>query len=169
VSLTPCRYGHALIRFIHAIICLRLLRPYHLILLTKVDLKSAYRWLHYTAAMAVQACVLVCNLLLVALRLTFGGAANPCQWSNVSELAFNLANDLIWNPGWDPSLHIPHTNTSWGTNWRCILQTFPLPLCMMFACHSPTMTNQKVMATLTTASWHSSSMIVPKVPPFSLL
>jgi hypothetical protein len=108
-SLTPCRYGHALLRFIHVIISLRLLHPCHPILLTKVDLKSAYRRLHYTAAMAVQACVLVCNLLLVALRLTFGGAANPSQWSDVSELAFDLANDLIRNPGWDPAQHhSPH-------------------------------------------------------------
>jgi hypothetical protein len=109
LSLTPCRYGHALIRFIHIIISLRLRHPHEPILMTKVDMKSAYRRLHYMAAMAVQACVLVCNLLLVALRLTFGGAANPSQWSDVSEMAFDLANDLVRNPGWDPSLHAsPH-------------------------------------------------------------
>jgi hypothetical protein len=108
-ALTPCRYGHALLRFIHVIIALRSRHPHEHILLTKVDLKAAYRRLHYSAAMAVQACVLVSNLLLVALRLTFGGAANPSQWSDVSELVFDLANDLVRNSGWDPVLHTsPH-------------------------------------------------------------
>jgi hypothetical protein len=45
--------------------------------------------------MALQACVLFAGLLLVALRLTFGGSANPSQWSDLSELLFDLANDII--------------------------------------------------------------------------
>jgi hypothetical protein len=59
--------------------------------------------------MAVQACVLIAQMVLVALRLTFGGSANPSQWSDVSKMAFDLANDLVRNPGWDPALHSsPH-------------------------------------------------------------
>jgi len=46
---------------------------------------------------------------LVALRMTFGGAANPSQWSDVSELATDLANDLVRDEGWDhDQLVSPH-------------------------------------------------------------
>jgi len=46
---------------------------------------------------------------LVALRMTFGGAANPSQWSDVSELATDLANDLVRDDGWDhDQLMSPH-------------------------------------------------------------
>ena len=108
-SLTPCRYGHAIRRFIHVLLSFRARHPSSVILMTKIDLKAAYRRLHYTASMALQACVLIAHLLLVALRLTFGGAANPSQWSDVSELAFDLANDIVHHPGWDPALHhSPH-------------------------------------------------------------
>jgi hypothetical protein len=38
----------------------------------------------------------------MALRMTFGGSTNPAQWSDVSEVVTDLANDLVrWN-GWDP-------------------------------------------------------------------
>jgi hypothetical protein len=70
--------------------------------MTKIDLKAAYRRLHYTTSMALQACVLIA---IVTLCLTFGGAANPSQWSDISELAFDLANDIVYHPGWNPALH----------------------------------------------------------------
>jgi hypothetical protein len=89
-SLTPCRYGHALLRFIHVILAFWLRHPREPILLTKVDLKSAYQRLHYTTAAAVQACVLlIADMFLVTLHLTFGGSANPSQWSDVSKLDFD--------------------------------------------------------------------------------
>jgi hypothetical protein len=107
--LTPCRYGHALLRFIHVVLSLRARHPSTPILMTKIDLKAAYRRVHLAAQMALQACVMIGGLLLLALRLTFGGAANPSQWSDISEMAMDLANDLVHHPGWDPSLHSsPH-------------------------------------------------------------
>jgi len=45
----------------------------------KVDMKPAYCHLHYTAQTAVQAMVTIGAFYLVALRVTFGGAANPSQ------------------------------------------------------------------------------------------
>ncbi|KAI2501553.1 hypothetical protein MHU86_12930 [Fragilaria crotonensis] len=49
------------------------------------------------------------DLLLVALRMTFGGAPNPSQWSDVSEMITDLANDLVRRDDWDPSVyHSPH-------------------------------------------------------------
>jgi hypothetical protein len=57
----------------------------------------------------LQACVLFAGLLLVALHLTFGGSANPSQWSDLSELLLDFANDLFQHLGWDPDLHhSPH-------------------------------------------------------------
>ena len=44
-------------------------------------------------------------MLLLALRLTFGGAVNPSHWSDISEVATDLANDLLRHPDWHPSIH----------------------------------------------------------------
>ena len=45
----------------------------------------------------------------MALRLTFGGAPNPSQWSDVSEVAVDLANDLVRRDDWDPTVwSAPH-------------------------------------------------------------
>jgi hypothetical protein len=33
--------------------------------------------------------------VLIALHLTFGGASNPSQWSDISEMATDLANDIV--------------------------------------------------------------------------
>ena len=41
--------------------------------------------------------------------MTFGGAANPSQWSDISEIATDLSNDLVRDPAWDPDLfQSPH-------------------------------------------------------------
>jgi hypothetical protein len=108
--LTPCMFGRALLRHIHQIVALRHRHPTEIILQSKVDWKSAYRRLHNAAATAVAAMVLVGGFLLIALRLTFGGAPNPSRWSDLSEIACDLSNDLTRNPGWDPSRHLsPHS------------------------------------------------------------
>jgi hypothetical protein len=38
----------------------------------------------------------------MALRMTFGGSPNPAQWSDVSGLVTDLANDLVRRNDWDP-------------------------------------------------------------------
>jgi hypothetical protein len=109
--LTPCMFGRALLRHIHQIVALRRRHPTTVILQSKVDWKSAYRRLHNAPATAVSAMVFVGQFLLVALRLTFGGAPNPSRWSDLSEIACDLSNDLARNPGWDPQRHLsPHSN-----------------------------------------------------------
>jgi hypothetical protein len=41
--------------------------------------------------------------------MTFGGAANPSQWSDISKIATDLSNDLVCDPAWDPDLfQSPH-------------------------------------------------------------
>ena len=108
-SLTPCRYGCALMRLAHYVLGLRRRHPRSRILLTKVDLKSAYRRMHYCAATAVQAMITIGAFVLIALRMTFGGAPNPSQWSDLSELACDLINDLVRDDGWDEQTYqSPH-------------------------------------------------------------
>jgi len=57
----------------------------------------------------VQAMVMIGIFMLIALQMTFRGAANPSQWSNVSERATDLANDLVRDAGWDHEILVsPH-------------------------------------------------------------
>ena len=70
-----------------------------------MDWKSAYRRVHLVADTAVQSIFAVSGMLLLALRLTFGGAANPSHWSDVSEIATDLDNDLVRRPDWLLSTH----------------------------------------------------------------
>jgi hypothetical protein len=71
----------------------------------QVDWKSAYRRVHLVADTAVQSIIAIFGMLLLALRFTFGGTTNPSHWSNVSEIATDLANDLVCHPNWLPSIH----------------------------------------------------------------
>ena len=108
-ELTQCQFGTALLRYIHLILHQRRCCPHQRILQTKVDLKAAYRRLHQAATTAVRSMVQVDGMLLLSLRLTFGGAPNPSMWSDASEMAFDAANDIVRHPGWDPSTqHSPH-------------------------------------------------------------
>jgi hypothetical protein len=102
-ELTPARFGRALMRLLHYVCLLRRRFPGERLLLTKVDCKSAYRRIHLRATTALKACTVFAGMLLVALRLTFGGAPNPSQWSDVSEVAVDLANDLVRRDDWEPA------------------------------------------------------------------
>jgi hypothetical protein len=70
--------------------------------MTKVDWKLAYRQIHLRPSTAIRSCTSIDKLLLMALRMTFGGSPNPAQWSNVSEVMTDLANDLVRRNDWDP-------------------------------------------------------------------
>jgi hypothetical protein len=101
-ELTACRYGSALLRFIHFIVFIRLLHPNGRILLTKADWKAACRRLHNHPDVAVQSMITFAEMELLALRLRFGGSPNPSRWSDLSKLACDLANDLV-RSSWDPA------------------------------------------------------------------
>jgi hypothetical protein len=108
--LTPCMFGQALLRHIHQIVALCHRHLTEIILQSKVDWKSVYRRLHNAPSTAVSAMVVAGCFLLVALRLTFGGAPNPSRWSDLSKIACDLSNDLAQNSGWDPRRHFsPHS------------------------------------------------------------
>jgi hypothetical protein len=89
-ELTPCRYGFALLRFLHKIAALRAIYPAARILLSKFDFKSAYRRVHFKAESALQSCITTkglggLDLALVSLRTTFGGSPCPSIFSKISE------------------------------------------------------------------------------------
>ena len=103
--LTPARFRRALLRFLHYTCKLQRQFPDERLLNTKVDCKSAYRRVHLQAKTAVKSSTYTAVMLLVAfLRMTFGGAPNLSQWSDISEVIANLANDLVRRSNWDPSV-----------------------------------------------------------------
>ena len=97
-----CKYGYCLRRLIHAIVALRRRHPHSRIFISKIDFKSAYRRLHYAWRLAIQAITAHKDLAYIALRLTFGGAACPSEWGNVSEVVCDLASMLLNAEDWNP-------------------------------------------------------------------
>jgi hypothetical protein len=79
------------------------------ILVSKFDIKSAYRRIHQHGTLAIQSCISTadlgheCAIALASLRATFGGTQNPALWSLISEPLTDLANALVRCPDWNPS------------------------------------------------------------------
>jgi hypothetical protein len=75
------------------------------ILASKFNFKSAFQQCHLNAVAAAQICtqLVEINILLMMLRLSFGGKPSPFEWDVISESIFNLANAiLVHNNNWDP-------------------------------------------------------------------
>ncbi len=131
-ELMPCQFGSAIQCHIARIIELRRQHPREPIFQTKVDYKSAYRLLHCHPDVAVQSITVLDEYALIAQRLTFGGRPNPSRWSDLSELACDLANDLVRHPGWD---HAKYTSR----HQRQLQPPQQLPSDVPFAPALPTM------------------------------
>jgi hypothetical protein len=71
----------------------------------KDDFKSAYRRLHLHIETALRATTQLpeLELALISLRLTFGGALGPYEWSVISETVCDLTTTIKHNNNWDPS------------------------------------------------------------------
>jgi hypothetical protein len=107
-ELTPCVFGHSLLRLIHFILHLRRTSPQTRIFLQKVDFKSAYRRMHLTPDMAAKCITVVDGLAFISLRLPFGGRPCPSLWSDLSETITDLSTALALDRTWDPdTLHSP--------------------------------------------------------------
>ena len=107
---------------------MRARHPTKRILQTKADWKSAYRRLHQTGKAAGCSATYIDGILLLALRVTFGGAANPSQWSDVAEMSFDMSNDLIRNDGWDPSRHVSPYQHLIGDTVNFLPESVPIAL-----------------------------------------
>jgi len=75
--LPNCMYSFALLRILHYIISLRSKHPTKRILISKFDLDSAYHRCHLSGATAAESLTIYNDTLLMALRMTFGGAPSP--------------------------------------------------------------------------------------------
>ena len=107
-ALQDCMYGFCITRMVHYILALRRLHPFKRIFISKIDYKSAYRRAHLWWQTAIQSMSQDGTYLHIALRATFGGAPNPFDWSCISESITDLANLLMNDPEWDPSItHSP--------------------------------------------------------------
>ena len=95
-------YGNVLLRLIHYIVACRRKFPNKKILLSKSDLKSAYRHYHMDYDTAIQSVTQNSELdiTMLTLRLTFGGAQNPNNFSLVSASICDLVNHLLQNNKW---------------------------------------------------------------------
>ena len=98
-------FGFTLLRIIHQIVNLRKHFPQKIIWIRKEDFKSAYRRVHVTAETAVRTAVRVrvnrIDMILISLRLVFGGASCPSEFCVISDIVTDTINDLLLCKNWD--------------------------------------------------------------------
>lgn len=127
-KLTPCIFGWVIRRLCHWIVGARRKHPGCKIFATKLDFKSAYRRCHLHHKTAVQSCAQLPDeqLLLLMLRLTFGGTPCPHKWSVISEIICDLATAILIDDDWNynevvsPNQHLippPFVPTRRHTIW----------------------------------------------------
>ena len=108
-SLLDCNYGFTLQRLIHAVLVLRHRHPLSPILISKVDLDSAYRRMHCSPDLASQSGFMFDSFTGVYLRLSFGHSGHPSAFSTFSEMVCDLANNLLQCRCWNVNDLHPHT------------------------------------------------------------
>jgi hypothetical protein len=110
--LPPIMYSFVLLWVIHYIVNLHHLHPSTSILICKVDLDAAYCHGTLSSSTSLESMTIYDGLLLVALRITFGGSPCPALWGVISECIADIGNSLIHNPFWDhASLFDPISST----------------------------------------------------------
>ena len=104
-QLTPCIFGWVIRRLVNWIVAARRKHPQRRIYATKLDFKAAYRRLHLNHRISIQSCTQLpdIDIALLWLRLTFGGAPCPYEWSIISELICDLATAILTDDEWDPT------------------------------------------------------------------
>jgi hypothetical protein len=107
-ELLPCMYGACLRRLMNWVCAARNKFPDVPIFVSKVDFKSAYRRCHIHPSIALQSCTQLDlnetdKLLIMFLRLTFGGKACPNEWSALAEPICDLSTALLHDDRWDPT------------------------------------------------------------------
>jgi hypothetical protein len=105
----PCMYGACLKQLLNWACAARAKYLSIPIFASKVDFKSAYRRCHLNPSTALQSCTQVeineeGKLLIVFLRLTFGGKLYPSEWSALAEPICDLCTALLHDERWDPTM-----------------------------------------------------------------
>ena len=75
--------------------------PTKRILIGKIDLDAAYRWIYANATIASTCIAIVDELAFLCLSLPFGTTPAPEEYTTVSEAAIDLGNDILWGESWD--------------------------------------------------------------------
>ena len=101
-ELEKCVYSFTFLMQLHYIHYLRLKYPNKTIWQLKADMTKAYQRCHVWGHIAAACMALINGLIFILYRLPFGSAPAPSEFCLVSESAFDLANDLIQNPHWNP-------------------------------------------------------------------
>jgi hypothetical protein len=71
--------------------------------MSKSDYKAAYRRIHHRPEeIMTSGCMINEDLMAVYLRMTFGGRPNPATWSDISEPACDLVNEMLRDDTWAP-------------------------------------------------------------------
>ncbi len=103
-DLPPCMYSFVLQWALHYISDIRRRHPKTKIYLYKFDLDAAYRRCHLSGSTATECLVVYDNILLVALRMTFGGSPCPSLREYISDTITDTCKALIHNDAWDHKL-----------------------------------------------------------------
>ncbi len=103
-QLQQCKFGKCLSRLINWAVAAHKKYPNRQIMAKKDDFKSAYRRLHLHSRTALRAATQLpeLELAMISLRLTFGGAPGPYEWSIISETVCDLSTAIKHNDNWDP-------------------------------------------------------------------
>jgi hypothetical protein len=96
-------YGWCLLRILHFVVALRLAHPTKKLFISKFDFSDAYKRVAHSARSIVQTIIVFREIAYIALRLTFGGIANPPAWCAISEMVTDLANEIALSPQYEPS------------------------------------------------------------------
>jgi len=108
-ELPQCMYSHVLLRSIHYIV--------HLIFISKYDIDAAYQRCHLSGKTATECLTIHENILLMALRSTFGGSPYPSLWGIISDTLADICNTLLQCKNWNhTSLYDPITDSIKPTN-----------------------------------------------------
>jgi hypothetical protein len=81
-----------------------MIKPNKAILVSKFDIKQAFRRIHYSGK-AASRCIAVFNdTAYLQLRMTFGGSNCPPTWCALSELMADLSNKILDTADWGPPI-----------------------------------------------------------------
>jgi hypothetical protein len=106
-EVNPVVVGWCLSGLLHYIVDLRRRQPCTKIFLMKTDWNRAFQRGHLSAPdAAASSCLATPETCLLSLRMTFGGRANPSEWSNISESACGLVNALQTLPNFHPESYL---------------------------------------------------------------
>lgn len=108
-QLEPCLFATSFLRYLHRIHDIRLRNPKKRILQGKTDLDSAFRRIHVYVWHSLLATTIVNAIAYILSRLPFGVSEGPGQHDIPSNMIVDLAQQILDDPTWDPSiLHSPH-------------------------------------------------------------